>query len=316
MGALDSTYGALLIGVVAAGVLYGCTFVQTWTYFTHYPSDRLYIKLIVASAFVADTTHQILITHTAYTYLVTNWGVSEELSNVVWSLPLQTFFNGYTTFCVQCFLAMRIYKLSNRSLVGTVSVMVLVVAQFIVVLVYGSKTMYLHTFAQAVPLRGLVKSINITTALGDFIIALFLCILLQRSRTGFRKSDMIINQLIMFSIKTGLLTSLCALASLICISVWPNAFYYMAFYFCVGRLYCNSLLAVLNARKKLRSESQHEAISLCQATQRLGTSSMLGTTSKHIPGNISIKVDTTHEYIPDEQHSASLNSDMKDPEVV
>ncbi|KAG6378883.1 hypothetical protein JVT61DRAFT_13164 [Boletus reticuloceps] len=154
MGALDSTYGALLMGAVASGVLYGCASVQTWNYFTRYPSDRWYFKLTVASTFVADTINQILIVYTGkcnyapgdmcidpflvYTYLVTNWGLSEELGKVLVCLChtslVHHMYQGYTTFSVQCFLAMRVYKLSNKSLVSTASVMVLVVAQFLVVL--------------------------------------------------------------------------------------------------------------------------------------------------------------------------------------
>jgi hypothetical protein len=132
--------------------------------------------------------------------------VDEELGEVVWSLSVQIFFNGFTTFLVQCFLATRLYRLSNKNWLATGSVMMLVIAQFLVVLVYATKAIHFDTFAQVTSLKALSMSINVTAAAGDILIAVFLCYLLQRSRTGFRKSDTMIDQLIMFSISTGLLT--------------------------------------------------------------------------------------------------------------
>ncbi|KAF5379624.1 hypothetical protein D9757_009222 [Collybiopsis confluens] len=64
------------------------------------------------------------------------------------------------------------------------------------------------------------------------MIAGILTLLLQRSKTGFR--------------------SLCAVASLISILAAPNTFIYISFFFSIGRLYTNSLLATLNARKMIR----------------------------------------------------------------
>lgn len=58
-------------------------------------------------------------------------------------------------------------------------------------------------------------SVNALAAAGDVVIAAILCTLLQQSRTGFRASDTMITKLIMFSIGTGLLTSICAIMSLI-----------------------------------------------------------------------------------------------------
>ncbi|KAN0097294.1 hypothetical protein V8E55_001740 [Tylopilus felleus] len=147
MAVLDQTMGALLIGVVIAGVLYGCTCVQTWCYYTHYPSDRWYLKLLVFAIFVSDTTHQALITHFIYTYLVTYFGNWDELHNVVISLVIEVFFNGFTALCVQCFLAMRVYLLSDKSLLATGAVMVLVLLEWILILVFSIKAYALVSYS-------------------------------------------------------------------------------------------------------------------------------------------------------------------------
>ncbi|KAH7916690.1 hypothetical protein BJ138DRAFT_3602 [Hygrophoropsis aurantiaca] len=299
MGALDNTFGAFLIGVVVSATLYGVTCVQTWYYFSRYPSDAWYIKLLVATVLLSDTVHQALITHTVYTYLVTDFGVATDLGELVWSLIIEVLFNGFTALMVQSFLAMRVYRLSQKSILATGSVMALVIGEFVLVVVYVAKALHFETFAQLTTLKALSMSVNAVAAAGDVLIAIFLCWLLQNSRTGFRRSDTMINKLILFTINTGLLTSICAVASLISITAAPNTFIYIAFYFCLGRLYCNSLLATLNARKGLRGESRDENMSLSLQ----GVQKTTGTTvsqSRRLPNNISIKIDTTQEYVRDE----------------
>ncbi|EGO01615.1 hypothetical protein SERLA73DRAFT_85396 [Serpula lacrymans var. lacrymans S7.3] len=311
MAALDNTFGAALIGVVVSATLYGVTCVQTWYYFGQYPNDTWYIKLLVAAVLVSDTIHQILISHTIYTYLVTNFGDPAALGDLVWSLIVEVLFNGFTALMVQSFLAMRIWRLSGKSWIATGAVMILVFGEFGCVLAYVGKALELETFAQLGTLKDLSMTVNAVAAAGDVLIAAILCTLLQNSRTGFRRSDTIINKLILFSINTGLLTSICAVASLISITAAPTTFIYIAFYFCLGRLYCNSLLATLNARKGIRGESRGEDVSL--SLQGLPKTSNTMLTSSHskvgsaarVPNNISIKIDTTHEYMQDEYADSS-----------
>ncbi|KAF8558816.1 hypothetical protein OG21DRAFT_1574511 [Imleria badia] len=292
MAVLDNSFGALLIGVVIAAILYGCL-----RHFCvrHWPPGPDYAIQQVQS----------FPTSVFYTYVITYFGDWEELDKVVLSLIIEVFFNGFTAFCVQCFMTMRVYRLSNKNWFATGTVMVFVLLEWM----FSIKAINLTTYKEFATLDPLSMTINAAAAAGDIVITIFLCYYLQRSRTGFRRSDWTINKLIMFSINTGLLTSLCALASLICISAWPHAFIYIAFYFCIGRLYCNSLLATLNARKGLRKgESHHEDISL--STQPKVNHSFFGA-SKSRPNNISIKIDTTQEYIRDES-----SAELKTSEVV
>jgi hypothetical protein len=93
----------------------------------------------------------------------------------------------------------------------------------------------LGTFARLTTIVNLSRLVNVGGAVADISIAASLIYLLQGSRTGFSKSDSIINRLIMFSLNTGLLTSLDAIASLVTISVLPNTFVYIMFYVTCSR---------------------------------------------------------------------------------
>ncbi|KIM67816.1 hypothetical protein SCLCIDRAFT_1209960 [Scleroderma citrinum Foug A] len=314
---INATFGAYLLGVIMSAILYGVTMVQTWFYYLGYPADPWHIKTLVLAVFISDTIHQALITHSAYVYLVTDITAPTQLGSIVCCLIVEVLFNAITAFLVQCFLTMRVYRLSNKSIIATVSVLIVVTAQFVMSVIYVSKSISFTTFAQLETLKTLSSAINATTAVSDVMIAACLCFLLQKSRTGFRRSDNMINKLIIFSINTGLMTSLFAIASLVSISVRPDAFIYIAFYFCLGRMYCNSLLATLNARRIIRGDSTDDdmSMSLQGVTKKTTTQSVIGTTQRPMPNNISIKIDTTQELVRDEIHDeySASSTEMKLP---
>lgn len=71
------------------------------------------------------------------------------------------------------------------------------------------------TLAELSQLFVLEKVLNVMGVVSDFSIAGTLIFLLQRSRTGWKQTDTIVNRLILFSVNTGLVTSLCAIFALI-----------------------------------------------------------------------------------------------------
>ncbi|PBK84126.1 hypothetical protein ARMGADRAFT_1055598 [Armillaria gallica] len=301
---LNATMGVAFIGVVVAAILHGVSCVQAWYYFTH-QHDQWPLKSIVVAVIVFDTVHQALICHTVYTYLITHYGNVAELQRTVWSLMAEVFFNGFTAFLVQSFLALRVWRLSNRKILVTAIIALLVVTEFGCVITFGILALInVHTFAELATLKYLSISVNALAAAGDVLIAGTLSLLLHRSRTGFQKRDTMINQLIIFTVNTGLLTSLCAVASLISILTAPNAFIYITFFFCMGRLYSNSLLATLNARQRIRTAA--EGInSSSEISFSLKDISKISTYSSRGP-NIHIQIDAIEEFTSDADRNVVL----------
>lgn len=254
-----------------------------------------------------DTIYQTLITHTVYIYTISNWGNPKILGRLVWSMLVEVLFNGFTAFLVQSFLAMRIWKFSNRNPWLTLLVGLLIAGEFGCVLSYTVLALRFETFAQLAHLKSLSIIVNALAAAGDVLIAGTLCTILHRSRTGFHRSDTMINKLILFSVNTGFLTSLCAIASLISIVVAGHTFLYIAFFFCIGRLYSNSLLATLNARKMIRgaadgvhSTSTCENMSLKSFSHNAKSKTVgVSSAAARRQANISIKIDTTKEFATD-----------------
>lgn len=154
--------------------------------------------------------------------------------------------------------------------------------------------MRLQTWGELTRLKGLSITVNILAAVADILIAASLCYFLHRSRTGFKKSDTMISRLILFTVSTGMLTSICAVASLISILIWGQTLIYVAFYFSLGRLYSNSVLATLNARNGIR-ELGEDSDEMSFSLQNFSKSGE-GQVGSLRPTNISIKIETMQDF--------------------
>ncbi|KAF8911275.1 hypothetical protein CPB85DRAFT_1435025 [Mucidula mucida] len=109
----------------------------------------------------------------------------------------------------------------------------LVLAEFAVSLTYFGKAWALKVYSNSFKIKALSQSMNIVGAVGDVFITGSLIFFLHNSKSGMQ--------------------SICAFMSLIMILVYPDTFLYITFFFNLSRLYSNSLLATLNARKKLQT---------------------------------------------------------------
>lgn len=86
----------------------------------------------------------------------------------------------------------------------------------------NDSSIHFKTFVDISTIVNESRSINILGVASDVGIAATLIFLLQRSRTGFRRSETIINRLILFTINTGLLTSMAAAMSLISVGTFST----------------------------------------------------------------------------------------------
>jgi hypothetical protein len=110
----------------------------------------------------------------------------------------------------------------------------------------------------------------------DVVITLSLVFLLNRSRSGFSKTNRLINALIFYAIQIGAMTVLADVVIII-LNVYINriAFDYLGVYAFVGNVYANSLLASLNARAGLRvaqGNMEMSTLNITNGTQDSSTS--------------------------------------------
>ncbi|KAF8599118.1 hypothetical protein BDV93DRAFT_526302 [Ceratobasidium sp. AG-I] len=255
--ALDTTFGATYIGVVIATFLYGILTLQTYTYWIRYIHDSTFDRLFVVALWIADTLQLIFICHMQYHYSITNYANPAALQYNNWSFNMEVGLTAIITFMVQAFFARRAFFFTKRigsritttrrtqimgAVIGltTFTGLGFGLASFVMTFILGK-------FEKFIEYRWLVGGWLGAAAACDIMIVYMLSTALMTQRTGFGRTDMLIDKLMRYTINTGLLTSIIATVDLIAFCTMNNLVH-LAFNFVLGKLYTNTLLATLNAR--------------------------------------------------------------------
>ncbi|TBU23557.1 hypothetical protein BD311DRAFT_868694 [Dichomitus squalens] len=209
-----------------------------------------------------DTLHLLLISHTIYVYAVSGFGNLQALLNPTWSILAHIIVTGISDGIVRGIFCHRIWILSNRNRWLCATIALSSGVAFGGSLAYPIKGFQLQTYSKLEDVSWLLYFSLSTILVTDCIIAATLCILLAARRTVFTRVDLTVRTLILYTVNTGALTTLCALVDLIAYAATPHSFVYITFYFLLPKLFLNSLLATLNARKSLREQMRADAVAL------------------------------------------------------
>ncbi|KAI0363869.1 hypothetical protein BV20DRAFT_1116676 [Pilatotrama ljubarskyi] len=263
---LDDTFGAFLIGTLVAVMLYGVTVHQTYQYVRTYPEDPRANRLLVTALF--------------YFYLVSNYNNPRALLRGTWSIDLLTLISGVIIILSQSYFARRVYLIG-----GGVFRLLVLLADSLLLQPYKRRdypsfvaerklTVFISfafpVFTHFQKSTWLISAGAAMAAAADTLLASVLVVVLQRNATGMKRYvpqisvmsltrpsylsvslGTVVEILILYAISTGLLTSLVNLLFLIFSLLYCSNLIYTAFGIVCTKLYANSLLAALNARKYL-----------------------------------------------------------------
>ncbi|RDX54469.1 hypothetical protein OH76DRAFT_965562 [Lentinus brumalis] len=247
--ALHNTLGAAFIGNVLAACLYGLTSLQAYIYFNRSHKDSVVLKTLVAILWFLDAIHLAFVSHAVYEFCVTDFGDLLALLEPTWYATVIV--TGVSDGILRGIFCYRIWILGNEHIPT--------------LLVLASSSLLSVGCALAFPILGFryktfvglekigwVLYLGLSTGVSsDLLISAALCVLLARRRSSFQRVRGVVRNLIWYSINTCLLTTACSLAALIAYAASPHTFIYITFYFLLPKLFLNSLLATLNARKSL-----------------------------------------------------------------
>ncbi|KAM6494506.1 hypothetical protein JOM56_010867 [Amanita muscaria] len=250
----ESTFGALLIGFGLSCVIFGILSIQTFTYFQRYPSDLLAYKLLVASIWVIEVFDQVLIGHATYVYIISRYGdvVSVIATRILWSLVYQTIVGSFVGTVVKTCFALRVWRFSNHSIIITGIILILVFGTFGLAICYAYKCSQLTSILLVNDIKMYGTYALAAGVAADFVTSASLCFFLHRLRTGHKKSDSLVNRLTIYAVNTGGVTGAVSLTTLLLYNISPHTFYFMATFFCLGKVYALSLLCTLHTRKTIR----------------------------------------------------------------
>ncbi|KAL1715244.1 hypothetical protein EV715DRAFT_256412 [Schizophyllum commune] len=280
--ALDLTLGMLFSSLVLSSV-------WGWHYYRVYArKDSWVYKGLVVFILVFDTVQQGMFAF--YWYCVTNHGNSLALGQLEGTLAYQVLFVGLLAFVVQLFYCHRVYRLSHGNYYVTALLIASAISAFTSIIVFSVRCAQMSTFAELPAIKNINIAINITSAATDVLISISMIFCLQQSKTGFKRSNDVLNRLIVFTFNTGLPTSFTALWCCIAINVWPDTFIYMLTFFLVT----NCLMVTLNSREHIQQSlaGSHSDSYALSSRERSGPR-LQGTGAS--TGAIAVRIDTSQQ---------------------
>ncbi|TBU53313.1 hypothetical protein BD310DRAFT_909593 [Dichomitus squalens] len=306
---LDNTFGAVLIGTFMSLILYGMTLHQLYRYLLTYATDRLWVRCTYNDGlsskmtvvcwrryiwhFAATFVSRGNLISRSYWYLVTNYFDPSELLFGSWKIVLiLSVRHGLNEERSSTLLKSRGSFFAWR--VGSEVCFPYIVPRNITgLLAFFSaatiETFMIPTFQEFEHLEWLISVGSAQAITADILLTTVLIITLHRSRTGIKRTDSILDVLILYAISTGLLTTifnaLAFLSTRFDVLIGGSASkkhdLHCILHHChemnandIQKVYANTLLVALNTRDSLSKRC------LVQASDGnpYGSSAVFGTT--------------------------------------
>ncbi|KAF8555072.1 hypothetical protein OG21DRAFT_1603108 [Imleria badia] len=284
-------YGPMYFSAVMSTAFYGVACMQTFFYYVQYgsrisnslvslrsdpgpsyPNDSLRMKSFVAVMWILDTIQEALTVAGVYKYIMAGLVNPLAILDQTPELVLQIITTLLISTPTQAFFVYRIYMLSGKNMImAPVLWGIQAVYQVVAAILYVAKSVYTvdgsirvvgYTVIDDSFSTGIATSCLAITVAVDVLIAITMTFLLFRHRnaTGFASTEHILQRLTVFAVNTGIWTATVAALSLILMRVFPTSLLYMVFCNPLGSVYCNALLANLNARTYIRGgKATHNA---------------------------------------------------------
>ncbi|CAA7263560.1 unnamed protein product [Cyclocybe aegerita] len=308
---LTDSVGALQIGSLFSIFLFGIVTLQAYIYYTTFRQDRWGYKTLVGAVWLLEIGHTIAVSYEVYRATITLYGKPQLLLTFP-ALSSGIAIAGAITTLVQCFFALRLFRVLPKpyAYIGifcmSLSSIRFVGSVYLSYRAVTSKSVQDYRENNS----WLVTTLLSTGASIDVIIAVSMLYYLSKKRSqAFERIATVIDRLIAYTVRTGLLTSVAAVVLLICYQAMPNNLVWLALYTSLAKLYSNSLLASLNSRQELREASSTSMPSLDRFSR--GRSSRGGNNTARVelaPQTISIEMKTTMETTQDDSFDQSIRS--------
>ncbi|KAF9456211.1 hypothetical protein BDZ94DRAFT_421957 [Collybia nuda] len=247
--------GALEIGSLASVLCHGFLVTQVHNYFSSFPDDPRGLRLTVAAIWMGAIAHLICILWGSYILTVVNFGLAPELFGVPNVLIVSAAFGAFVRSTAQSIYTYRMYKYSN-SLYIPILCWSISAYEFVAGILLSATAPFGTLRIQMRYLKDwswLIYTLVVSTAFVDIIIAASLCYYLQKNRRrSLERTIRVINRLVIWTIQTGLFTSVVAVAVMITFAVDKKNFSWFGLLNFLTSMYPVALLALLNGRRELK----------------------------------------------------------------
>ncbi|GJE93650.1 hypothetical protein PsYK624_098100 [Phanerochaete sordida] len=263
--ALDDTLGVVMIGAFICAIWYGIICLQSFMVLHKLCKDDVYTKCTVWVLWVVNTAHLALSIHPCYWYMVTNYGRPTTIYRITWSISFGVVLTGLNDAIVRSWFIYRVWILSERNRPLTAALATCIAFAFAMTMVVAGQSYRAMTFpAFRESSKWVLQADMASVFVSDVVLALLLCYYLARTRNKVfsRRIGSYINALLVYTVNTGLLTSMVAMGCLITFVRLQHNFVFVAFYFPMASIYANSLLASFNIRDFFGNRQEPESFAL------------------------------------------------------
>ncbi|KIK71502.1 hypothetical protein GYMLUDRAFT_338442 [Collybiopsis luxurians FD-317 M1] len=260
---VNTTIGAIFAGCLAAVGLSAILGFQTFLYFQIFPGDALRYKVLVTWTWFIDAVHTVLICTTVWLYAVSNFSNLGKTATNFPTVAITVAITAINTFTVNAFYGWRIHKLSKRNWWLTGPIAALSIARVALGLASTIEMIVLKTFPRfAAHFKIVFTSGLVLSALTDVVVSCARYYYLRNLKEGYSATQEVVDAVVVFTINDGILTCAIVIVAVVCWMVMPNNFVYLGFYFCISKLYSNSVLATLNLRNWYRHRPRPLGLSI------------------------------------------------------
>ncbi|KAK0240665.1 hypothetical protein EDD85DRAFT_815805 [Armillaria nabsnona] len=279
--------GIEVLSVLFTMGLWGISCLQIFLYFFNTQSDGRCIRCLVIWLWSMDTVHQGLIVSGVYKVIRDN--ATASTGHICFEYLIQVLFTILVATPAQGFFAYRIWIFSDKSKLIITFLAPAILFQFVDgISEYGRETFLCRTWSPDPSFccvvfmiinlpatdelqftstsKGVAIAYFIDGAVVDLFIAVTVCLFLWRRylRIGntTKETRSMIHRLILFSINTGTWPAVIAIITLVMLMVYPTYYLYTGLYFFLSPVYCNTVLASINARSYIQSvnDGQHDSV--------------------------------------------------------
>ncbi|KAF7326816.1 hypothetical protein MSAN_02497100 [Mycena sanguinolenta] len=255
---LDSTYGVWLVSLFLETILYGMGLLQTYIYFSGPSADVASVKRMVLLVLVLETIQIVFFFRSSYFRFVEQFGQIQ--TDLIWADSLQLLAAYLSAFTVQLYFASRIYSLTKThgkfslAAFGLYTILLLSVVQIVAGVVQTVWSYELGSYLKLGETKAITTLQSAASFACDVLITVYLYLFLKSHKGNVKKTNSMINMLILDAVNRGILTALSSCLNMVLFLAKPDTFWFFLGLAPSSKLFMNSMLSTLNTRQQIRDK--------------------------------------------------------------
>ncbi|KAF8162618.1 hypothetical protein B0H34DRAFT_692074 [Crassisporium funariophilum] len=234
-------------------------------YYLAFPKDSLRSKILVYGVYLLEVLQTVLTTQVGFHAFAEGFGNLGSLDEIGLTWLAIPVISGIVAFLAETFYAYRIKILSGSNWVAGFIVLLAVIqlGGGIATAIEIKRTVY---FSKLLNTRSLITSgiWNGGSFLCDVTIAIFMTYYLSRGRKNseIKQTKVLLTKIIRLTIETGTITAAIALINFSLALLPGHPPYWETVASVLGKVYSNSMMAVLNSRMSISHETRSEEVDM------------------------------------------------------